>query len=115
MGARTNIICKAKEELDWEESKRKLNRWMRSDISKLAGEIHYGQIKPRIICEEYLDDLSGDLPIDYKIYCFGGKAFCTLVCTERGSGNMRFAFYDKEWKRRLPYFRSSLLTDRKIR
>ena len=80
----------------------------------MCGEIHYSLIKPRILCERYLDDLSGNLN-DYKVYCFDGKAHCTMACTERGSGERtKFDIYDRDWKDKLPYSKSSLKSNRSI-
>jgi hypothetical protein len=110
-----NIICKSKADLDWEETKNKLDGWMKFAPEKVGAEIHYALIKPRIICERYLDDLSGDVPNDYKVYCFGGKAHCTMACTERGSGERaKFDIYDRDWKIKLPYSKSSLKANRSI-
>ncbi len=113
-GCGFNIICDNKESLDIARAKRKLNRWMSTDYSMIAGELHYSGMTPRIICETFLDDLVSDLPIDYKIYCFYGKAHCILVVNGRDfSGhNVTSDFYDLEWKTQLPYFTSSLNTDR---
>lgn len=115
-GCGYNIICNDKAALDQRESKRKLDMWMETNVSKIAGELHYDSMKPRIICEEYLDDLTGKVPIDYKVYCFGGKAYCTLVCQERTLLNDQaiFDIYDREWKNKLPYSKSSLQANRKI-
>lgn len=113
-GCGFNIICKSKTDLDWVEAKRKLDKWMKVDTSKLGGEIHYAMIKPRIICESYLDDSSNDAPTDYKVYCFDGQAHCTLVCAERGTSSTTFDIYDRDWKNKLPYSRSSLLANRRI-
>jgi len=115
-GCGFNIICKDKAALDRHESRRKLDLWMASNISRIAGEEHYDSMKPRIICEEYLDDLVSKVPIDYKVYCFGGKAHCTLVCQERTLLNDQaiFDIYDREWNTKLPYSKSSLQANRKI-
>ncbi len=117
-GCGFNIICKDKSKLDVEETKCELDAWMKTDFSKVYGEIHYAQIKPRIICEGYLDDLSPYVPVDYKVYCFDGKAHCTMACTERGSSSdgcqAKYDIYDREWKRKLPYSKSSLLANRNI-
>lgn len=113
-GAGFNIICKDKSALDRSEVRRKLNSWMVTDMSKLAGEIHYATIKPRIICEQFLEGLAGELPWDYKVYCFGGKAHCTLVCQGRGGAHLLFDFYDREWKIKLSYSKQSLLSDRNV-
>jgi hypothetical protein len=113
-GSQFNIICKDSGALDRNEARRKLDKWMETDISKIAGEVHYADMKPRIICEQFLDDLSGDLPVDYKVYCFGGKAHCTLVCNARGLRKRPLLdFYDLEWKK-LPYNKESVRADRNI-
>lgn len=108
-----NIICRDKNNLDVQETKNKLDTWLKTDVRKWAGEIHYS-IRPRIICEEFLDDLTGDMPRDYKVYCFDGKAYCTMVCTERGTGNTKFDFYDRTWNNKLPYDKISVLDTRDI-
>jgi hypothetical protein len=87
---------------------------MATDISKVAGEVHYASMQPRIICEEFLDDLSGHQPVDYKVYCFGGKAHCTLVCQERGTfTHPLLDMYNREWTNKIP-FGKDVLADRDI-
>ena len=114
-GNKFNIICQDKARLDRRDACRQLDRWLATDISKIAGEIHYAAMKPRIICEEFLDDRSGGQPVDYKLYCFGGKVHCTLVCTRRGElKKPRSDFYDLEWKTRLPYDNSNMPPEREI-
>jgi hypothetical protein len=112
-GYNANLICRDKSQLNIPEAKRKLHVWLNESISKVTGELHYAPIVPRIICEEFLDDLVNEVPVDYKIYCFGGKAHCTMVCTERGFGSdPKIDFYDREWKAKLHYFKDSRITDR---
>lgn len=113
-GSGFNIFCRDRNAFDIKGARRKLDAWMKTDISKFGGEMHYASIKPRIICEAYLGDPSGNLPTDYKIYCFNGRAHCTMVCTERRTGATRYDFYDREWKIKLPYSRASLLANRNI-
>lgn len=114
-GCKFNIICTNKHELKVGETKQQLDSWMKIDFSKVYGETHYSMMKPRIICERFLDDLTGELPCDYKIYCFGGKVHCTLACTERGLDvYAKYDLYDREWKHKLPYSKSSLLANRDI-
>jgi hypothetical protein len=115
-GCGFNIICKDKASLDRREARRKLDSWMSTDFSTVAGEVHYASMTPRIICEPFLDDLAGEFPSDYKVYCFGGKAHCTLVCQGRSALNSHaaFDFYDREWKTKLPYSKSSLLANRNV-
>jgi hypothetical protein len=109
-GCKFNVICPDKHNLDTVRVRKDLDRWMSMDYGKSWGEVHYSRIKPRIICEEFLADPSGATPIDYKIYCFNGKALCTMVCTGRDAGETKFAFYDRGWKRLPDYCRPEVST-----
>lgn len=112
-GCGFNIVCSDNESLDVGETKRQLDEWLKVDFSKVYGEVHYASMKPRIICEKFLDDLSSELPSDYKVYCFGGRAHCTMACTERIlNGRAKYDIYDREWNNKLPYSKSSLLENR---
>ncbi len=115
-GCKCNIICKDKRQLQVQQAKQDLRRWMRTDYSKIYGELHYAGMKPRIICEPFLDDLAGELPSDYKVYCFGGRAHCTMACTGRAldGHHANYDFYDREWEHKLPYDKSSVAASRMI-
>ena len=96
-GCGYNIICNNKNALDIEETKIKLNKWLKIDFSKEAKEIQYKNIKPLITCEEYLEDKSVAL-MDYKYFCFSGKPEFIEVISERGT-EAKANFYDLEWNR----------------
>lgn len=115
-GCGFNIICTNKDKFDKNAAKKKLDKWMKIDYSKVAGELHYNSMKPRIICERFLDDLASELPIDYKVYCFDGKVHCTLIVQERKLDKHQalFDYYDREWSTKLSYSHSSLRADRKV-
>jgi hypothetical protein len=115
-GCGFNIFCKEKSQLDTKNTIRQLKTWMKTDFSKVFGEIHYGQIKPQIICEEYLGDSDGNLPVDYKVYCFSGRAFCTNVCLGRSEDghNAEYFIYDLAWENKLPFEASSLKSKKTI-
>ena len=113
-GSGFNIFCLDKSRFDIAEARRRLDGWMKKDISKLGGEIHYASIKPRIICVEFLGDRFGKPPMDYKVYCFDGRAHCTMVCTDRGQGTTKYDFYDLEWKNVLRYCRPGSSSNRDI-
>jgi len=113
-GCGFNIICSDKNKLDADRTRRKLDDWLDTDVSKLFGEIHYASIKPRIICETFLEDRPGEPLNDYKVYCFHGKAHCTMACTDRTERGAFYDFYDRGWKTKLAYSKTSLLADRHI-
>ena len=59
-GSQCNIICSQKSTLDIEDSKRKLKNWMKKNWYWYGREWPYKNVKPRIICEDYLVQDDGD-------------------------------------------------------
>ena len=113
-GSGFNLFCRDKDRFDIPGAVKKLDHWMKADLSRINGEVHYASIKPRIICETLLEG-QPDSPIDdYKVYCFDGRPHCVMACTERDTGRAKFDFYDPEWTEKLAYCRSSLSAGRNI-
>lgn len=98
-GCGQNLICFDKSKLDIAEAKRKMKRWygLHSTFYLPYSEMQYKGIPPKILCEKLIETDDGDLPVDYKLYCFNGKADCVLVCTDRGSGHAAYYFFDRNW------------------
>ncbi len=90
-------ICKNKKNFDIETCKYELNESLKKNFAEQYLEYHYSYIKPRIICEEYLNDGQNEMPLDYKFYCFDGKVECILLCSEREK-KVRLDYYDLDWK-----------------
>lgn len=97
-GCGYNIVTKNKNELDRSEVEEKLNKWLGEKFGRKMLEPHYDLNEPRIIIEDYIEDKSGCLPVDYKIYCFSGKAKLVLVCSER-EDSLKLDFFDLDWNR----------------
>ena len=98
-GCGCNIICKDKSKLDIADAKRRLAAWMKRDYG--TTEFHYSAIKPRIICEELLDDGKHIVPVDYKMNCFSGKFFMCSAMLDRIPGQIgaRKICLDGDFKR----------------
>jgi len=114
-GSHTNILCDNKERLNKDETIKTLNHWLTKRSSKLGREWSYYDIKPKIVCEKYLDkDEKNDL-VDYKFFCFNGEPFYLYVITERFlQGGAKLGLYDMEFNK-LPYRRPDIaLIDKKI-
>lgn len=79
-----------------------LNKWLRMSFGLKQAEPHYLRIKPLIIAESLLRDESGisSSLIDYKIWCFDGKAFGTWVCYNRHRFEADTEWHDMEWNYR---------------
>lgn len=100
-GCGQNLICRDKSKLDIEDAKRKLEKWYkeRDTFYLTYAELQYRGIKPKLVCEKFIESEDGGLPVDYKFYCFGGHAACVLVCEGRnldGKG-ADFYFFDRDW------------------
>ena len=95
-GSTFNIICTDKSKLDRKETISKCQKWLKTKFLLAYGEWYYGCEKPRIIVEKYLDNLTGMLPEDYKVFCFNGEPAYVAVDTDRSTQHKR-NFYDLEW------------------
>lgn len=93
-GSKYNIICKNKDELNKEETVKKLNAWMKEDFGLVSGELHYSRIKRKIFCERYIE---GKL-IDFQIWCSYGKVFFEVYINSPHGINEK-ATFDENWNR----------------
>ena len=100
-GCGQNLIVFDKSKLDIEDAKRKLKEWYKvHDTFYLTySEMQYKGIPPKLICEKLIETESGNLPVDYKLYCFNGVPDCVLVCSKRGQveHGAEYYFFDKNW------------------
>lgn len=69
----TNIICLDKKKFDKENAIKKLNQWIKEDFSIQHVELHYSMMKPKIICEKFIEIENQAIPTDYKFFCFNGE------------------------------------------
>lgn len=90
------VICKDKKTFDREKAIVKLNKSLRQDIYRKLREWPYKNVPRRIIAEKFIEGENGDLP-DYKFFAFDGEVKALFIGTERGSGNVKFDFYDADF------------------
>lgn len=99
-GCGQNFICRDKSQYDEQEIKTMLRKWRKSHRTfyRNMSEMQYKAIKPKLICERLIETQTGDLPKDYKLYCFNGVPDCALVCADRiSAGHANYYFFDKAW------------------
>lgn len=90
-----NYICFDKSKINYEELKKKFNKYLKTNYGKKTVELHYSPIKPQIIIEELMLE-NGKLPTEYKIHVFNGKAKSLYVVTSRGI-DIRYNNYYIDW------------------
>jgi len=97
-GSHWNIIVKNKSKLNHSQVKEKIDSWLNTNFAYCTClELHYRDIKPKIIAEQYLEDESGGLT-DYKFYCFEGNPFNVGHYVGRyKKGGYKAVNYDMEW------------------
>ena len=103
-GSGQNIIVKDKSKLNIEETKNKLNGWLKpfSNHYYYSYEWQYKDIEPKIICEKYIEQMDGSL-YDYRVFCFNGKPNFILVdmdaSTFNEDGKYLRSIYTTEWEK----------------
>lgn len=96
-GCGYNILCPNKRALDITATEKQLKKWGRRRAYLPYSEMQYKGVPKKLIVEEFLSDGTGELPSDYKVYCFHGKPHCVMLCTDRESGHAKYYFFDREW------------------
>lgn len=97
-GSERNIIVKDKRNIDLKKICEQLDEWMNTSFEYVAFESHYGQIIPKILCEEYIDGIADDL-YDYNIYCFHGEPRYIWCIKGSHKENCVASFYDTDWNK----------------
>ena len=96
-----NVICTDKDKLDVEDAKAKLDRWLGMKYGVDMQELQYFDIPPKVICEEFMPFLGGDV-VDYKFHCSQGKVHSCFVAYDRNPldpHDVCYDHYDIDWNR----------------
>ena len=100
-GSGMNAIIRNKHSENLEAIRSRAEDWLRQNFTFSYGyEFQYNDIPRRLIAEQYLENMDGDMP-DYKFFCFDGKCrFIEYIANRKNGGNT--AIFDSQWKR-LPF------------
>lgn len=99
-GSGWNMICTDKNSFDYKKARRNFKLWIGVNFYHTSRSWEYKNIPPRIVCEELLSDMSGDLA-DYKIHCFSGEPVYVQVVSDRQSKTKKTtqAFFNHNWNK----------------
>ena len=90
-------MCKDKASFCISEARKKLNKSMKTNIYTTLREWPYKEVNKLILAEQYIEDkVVGELA-DYKFFCFDGEVKALFVGTERGTGDVKFDYYDSDF------------------
>ncbi|GFI00805.1 ATP-grasp fold amidoligase family protein [uncultured Phocaeicola sp.] len=97
----STVVVYDKDTIDFQKLCLHLNRCVSIPYGYDACEPHYTRIKRCIMAEELLpipdatkEHVDSQSPLDYKIWCFDGKAYAIFVCYDRINGHAVFDSYD---------------------
>lgn len=90
------VLCEVPKARSWNSLLRLSQRWQRAPYGVWLDEWAYRDVPRGLIVEPLLGG-SLPLPIDYKIYVFGGVATHVQVHLGRG-GRHRWILHDRDWK-----------------
>lgn len=87
-------VIVAKEPADHEAIIVTCRKWLKTNFYWTSREGQYWYIQPKLMIEECLRDRSGNLPLDYKIWCFNGVPVLIQVINFARDSH---SFYDTSW------------------
>ncbi len=92
-----NLIVDDKEKLDKSAAKKIFRKWLsKNQYFRKGLEWAYKDVKRRLMAEEFMKEEGRGSLLDYKFYCFNGKAKFFEVHLER-AGDYKRAFYDLDF------------------
>lgn len=92
-GSGWNVICRDKSKIDWKNTKKVMNTWLKENLYVYGREWNYKEQTPRLIVEPLMDTKP---LVDYKFICCNGK--CRAMQVNHDDGDKHFVdYYDGEW------------------
>jgi len=77
--------------------RKKINQHISENYFLLGREWPYKNVVPRIMAEKYMEDISSEILIVYKFFCFGGKPEIVQVISNDKSELECIDYFDLEW------------------
>lgn len=88
-----------KDKLNFELLRENFKQRLKQNYYNKTKEWQYKNIVPRIIVEKLLITKDGNIPLDYKVHCFNGKAHMIQVDIGRGTDKHNRNWYYTDWTR----------------
>ena len=82
---------------DWDAIRSAARRWVRQPYGEWLDEWLYRHVPRGVMVEPFIGG-GGALPVDYKIFVFGGRAAFVKVDRDRERAH-RLAYYSLDWRR----------------
>lgn len=97
-GSNQRVFVRTEAERDWEKIDRLIKRWQSRENEQWPYNVWpYSVMRRWLLVEPFIGGRL-DLPLDYKLFVFGGKVEYIQVDSDRETSHKR-AFYSRQWDR----------------
>ncbi len=96
-GSQMHVLVTNKKQVSKDFLIGKCKNWLNVNFGFYSHEWAYRNIRRKIIIEKLLETTNGELPFDYKFYCFHGKCKHIRVTKNRFGRENISAFFDTDW------------------
>ncbi|ONI38788.1 hypothetical protein AN396_09900 [Candidatus Epulonipiscium fishelsonii] len=96
-GCNQNIIVQDKNTFDKNKAKIQIEKWLNFNYYQQSIEMQYKDIKPRIMIEQYLQNINNQL-YSYQFWCFNGKVEY-VVFQENKFNNSNPILFNRNWEK----------------
>ncbi len=90
------LIVRNKSKINWVKARREFRNKLKNNYYYGLGEWQYKNIKPCLIAEKLLSDVNGNIPPDFKLFCFNGRVKLIQLDLDRETAHKR-NMYDTQW------------------
>ncbi len=91
-----NQFVVVRNDADWRTALKRAPGWLSEPYGRWLDEWHYTQARRMLLVEPFIGT-ADSLPLDYKVYVFGGIAECIQVHVDRGVDH-RWVQFDRQWQ-----------------
>lgn len=91
------VVCDDRKKLDFEDACKRIGDSLRTNYYYQNREWVYRDIRPKVFAEEYIQDDTDGILLDYKFFCFNGVPKIMYMARD-GAKVRHAAFFDMEGK-----------------
>jgi len=94
-GSGLNMVVENKNSLNHKKLKKTINNWLKIKPRVFGSEWAYKNIKPKIVIEKYIEELTKEGISDYKFFCFNRNVKYLYVYTINSENKKVSSIFDK--------------------
>jgi hypothetical protein len=109
----SSVLCKDKIKLNMKAIQKRLENSLKRNFYYPGREWPYKEVKPKIICEKYMQEDTGEAIKDYKFLCFYGEPIVIYVVSDKDR-DIRYDYFDQNFNHQ-PFTQQEKNSDKAIK